>query len=118
MIFKIDKFPETCSNGHGTVHAVALTFYMEFCATLAVMIIDPDLRPMHVGSSFSIDFINPCLLTDKALIEAKVIKTGRNMANVEVLVTDQKSKKFFCRCSYTKVFQPLPKAVKMPISKM
>ena len=118
LIFRIDKLPETCSNGHGTVHAVALTFFMEFCATMAVTIIDPDLRPMHVGSSFSIDFINPCLLTDTLFIEAKVLKTGRNMAHVEVLITDQKSRKFFCRCSYTKVFQPLPKPVKMPKGKL
>ena len=118
LVFKIDSLPETSSNGHGTLHAVAQTFFMEYCATMAVMIIDPDLRPMHVGSSFSIDYINPCNMDYKLFLECNVIKTGRNMANVEVVITEQKTGKYICRCSYTKVFQPLPKAVKMPKAKM
>ena len=104
LIFKIDELPRSAGNGHETLHAMSQAFFMEFTATMAVCAFDPELRPMHVGSGMTIDFINPVAMNQKLFIEASVIKTGRNMAHTEAVITDQATGKYICRSSYTKVF--------------
>ena len=79
LFFKVDQIPPFTRNAFDVAHGGALTTYVDIATTCATYAFDRKSRS-QVSSGLNMEFFNPGVVNRPMMIEARVVKYGKNIS--------------------------------------
>ena len=116
MRVEISSVPKIACNVHHTLHAGAVSLYVEMGGTLCQAFFDPNFQENYgndfeaatkreaVANHMNIEYVSPATKGDQLYIDSRIIKYSKGGIQTEIKIWKPKTKKTVCTATYKKSY--------------